>query len=114
LGGRDRQIFELETSLVYKVSSRTAKTIQRNPVSKNKNNPPPKKKNLSWKMHHTSIYSSQLGNSEQTKGTDTTKVYFSEVMCIIRVIYRDMGKGLLTGAEMTQRWSQQQIPPQPG
>jgi hypothetical protein len=35
-GGRDRRISEFEASLVYKVSSRTAKTIQRNPVSKNK------------------------------------------------------------------------------
>jgi hypothetical protein len=31
-----RQISEFEASLVYKVSSRTARAIQRNPVSKNK------------------------------------------------------------------------------
>jgi hypothetical protein len=36
LGGRDRQISEFEASLVYKVSSRTARTIQRNPVLKKK------------------------------------------------------------------------------
>jgi hypothetical protein len=36
LGGRDRRISEFKASLVYKVISRTAKTIQRNPVSKNK------------------------------------------------------------------------------
>ena len=36
LGGRDRWISEFEARLVYKVSSRTARTIQRNPVSKNK------------------------------------------------------------------------------
>jgi hypothetical protein len=41
LGGRSRQISEFKASLVYKVSSRTAKAIQRNPVSKP---PPPKKK----------------------------------------------------------------------
>jgi hypothetical protein len=35
LGGRGRQISEFEASLVYKVSSRTAKATQRNPVSKN-------------------------------------------------------------------------------
>jgi hypothetical protein len=35
LGGRGRWISEFEASLVYKVSSRTARTIQRNPVSKN-------------------------------------------------------------------------------
>jgi hypothetical protein len=34
-GGRGRRISEFEVSLVYKVSSRTARTIQRNPVSKN-------------------------------------------------------------------------------
>jgi hypothetical protein len=37
LGGRGRWISEFEASLVYKVSSRTAKTIQRNPVSKKQN-----------------------------------------------------------------------------
>jgi hypothetical protein len=36
LGGRDRRISEFEGSLVYKVSSRTARATQRNPVSKNK------------------------------------------------------------------------------
>jgi hypothetical protein len=34
LGGRGRQISEFKASLVYKVSSRTARAIQRNPVSK--------------------------------------------------------------------------------
>jgi hypothetical protein len=40
LGGRGRQISEFEASLVYRVSSRTARTTQRNPVWKNQ-----KKKN---------------------------------------------------------------------
>jgi hypothetical protein len=34
LGGRGRQISEFEASLVYRVSSRTTRTTQRNPVSK--------------------------------------------------------------------------------
>jgi hypothetical protein len=34
LGGRGRRISEFEASLVYKVSSRTARAIQRNPASK--------------------------------------------------------------------------------
>jgi hypothetical protein len=38
LGGRGRRISEFKASLVYKVSSRTARAIQRNPVSKNKKN----------------------------------------------------------------------------
>jgi hypothetical protein len=33
LGGRGRGISEFEASLLYKVSSRTARAIQRNPVS---------------------------------------------------------------------------------
>jgi hypothetical protein len=36
LGGRGRQISEFEASLGYRVSSRTARATQRNPVSKNK------------------------------------------------------------------------------
>jgi hypothetical protein len=35
LRGRGRGISEFEASLVYKVSSRIARTAQRNPVSKN-------------------------------------------------------------------------------
>jgi hypothetical protein len=37
LGGRSRWISEFEASLVYRVSSRTARAIQRNPVSKKQN-----------------------------------------------------------------------------
>jgi hypothetical protein len=36
LGDRGRQISEFEVSLVYRVSSSTARAIQRNPVSKKK------------------------------------------------------------------------------
>jgi hypothetical protein len=38
LGGRGRWISEFKASLVYRVSSRTARAIQRNFVSKNKKN----------------------------------------------------------------------------
>jgi hypothetical protein len=44
MGGRDRRISEFEATLVYKESCRTARTIQRNPVSKKK-----KKKELLFK-----------------------------------------------------------------
>jgi hypothetical protein len=37
-GGRGRQTSEFEASLIYRVSSRTARATQRNPVSKNKQN----------------------------------------------------------------------------
>jgi hypothetical protein len=36
LGGRGGRISEFKASLVYKVSSRTARAIQRNPVSEKK------------------------------------------------------------------------------
>jgi hypothetical protein len=36
LGGRGRRFSEFEDSLVYKVSSRTSRGTQRNPVSKKK------------------------------------------------------------------------------
>jgi hypothetical protein len=36
LGGRGRWISEFEASLVYRVNSRTARAIQRNPVSEKK------------------------------------------------------------------------------
>jgi hypothetical protein len=36
LGGRSRRISEFEANLVYRVSSRTARATQRNPVLKNK------------------------------------------------------------------------------
>jgi hypothetical protein len=38
LGSRGRWISEFEASLVYRVSSRTARATQRNPVSKNQKN----------------------------------------------------------------------------
>jgi hypothetical protein len=44
LGGRGRRISEFEASVVYKVSSRTARAIQRNPVSKPPPHPPKERK----------------------------------------------------------------------
>jgi hypothetical protein len=38
LGGRGRWIFEFEARLVYRVSSRTARATQRNPVTKKQTN----------------------------------------------------------------------------
>jgi hypothetical protein len=44
-GGRGRQISEFEASLVYKVSSRLARAIQRKSVSKNQTKPNKTKQN---------------------------------------------------------------------
>jgi hypothetical protein len=46
LGGRGRWVSEFKANLVYKVSSRTAKAIQRNPVSKTKQKQKQKQKKL--------------------------------------------------------------------
>jgi hypothetical protein len=45
LGGRGRRISEFEASLVYRVSSRTARATQRNPVSKNQKRRKKRKRN---------------------------------------------------------------------
>jgi hypothetical protein len=44
LGGRGRWISEFEASLLYRVSSRTARAIQRNSVLKKTKKPKPKPK----------------------------------------------------------------------
>jgi hypothetical protein len=46
MGGRGRQISEFEASLVYGVSSRTARATQRNPVSKKQKTKTKTKRNL--------------------------------------------------------------------
>ena len=44
MGGRGKRISEFEASLVYRVSSRTARATQRNPVSKNQKKKEKRKK----------------------------------------------------------------------
>ena len=61
-GGRGRQISEFKAHLVYKVSSRTARAIQRNPVFKTKQN----KTNM--------LVDSELGCSVGT-GTGPTRLH---------------------------------------
>jgi hypothetical protein len=50
LGGRDRQISEFQASLIYKVSSRTVRATQRNPVSKEKKKRERRKKEKKRKL----------------------------------------------------------------
>lgn len=45
--------------------------------------------------------------------SDSTEVELDESMTFIGIIYRNMGEGLLTGAEMTQRLMHHLSPPQP-
>jgi hypothetical protein len=55
LGGRDRQISESKASLVYKVSSRTARAIQRNPVSENQTKQTNKQTNKTNKINKVAM-----------------------------------------------------------
>jgi hypothetical protein len=55
LGGRGKRISEFEASLVYKVSSRTARATKRNPVSKNQK-PKTKKKKKRKKAYITCFF----------------------------------------------------------
>jgi hypothetical protein len=55
LGSRGRWISEFEASLVYKVSSRTARATQRNPVSEKKKKKKKKKEEeaaVAWCIPH--------------------------------------------------------------
>jgi hypothetical protein len=52
LGGRGRQISEFQASLVYRVSFRTARATQRNPVSKKPKIEKKKKKRKKKKIQH--------------------------------------------------------------
>jgi hypothetical protein len=66
LGGRGRWISEFEASMVYKVSSRTTRAIQRNPVSKNQNkkqNKTKKKKNQTNKKQNKTKQNKNRGEN---------------------------------------------------
>jgi hypothetical protein len=52
LGGRGRKISEFEASLVYKVSFRTARATERNPVSEKKKKKKEKRKVFVFSQKH--------------------------------------------------------------
>jgi hypothetical protein len=64
LGGGGRWISEFEASLVYRVSSRTARATQRNPVSKNREKQKTKNKQTNKNpkefSYHTSFFFKDL------------------------------------------------------
>jgi hypothetical protein len=55
LGGRGRGISEFEASLIYRVSSRTARATQRNPVLKKKKKRKKKRKRERKKVKEVEI-----------------------------------------------------------
>jgi hypothetical protein len=68
LGGRGSQIYEFETSLVYRVSSRTARDIQKNPVLKSQ-----KKKISKPKTKNQTKPNKQKTKKTKTKTPETNK-----------------------------------------
>jgi hypothetical protein len=96
LGGRGkgRQISEFEESLVYRVSSRTARAIQRNPVLKTKNQKPkttktqkqPKTKNQNTqkKKNPKKTHKKQKTNKQKTK-TKTKKKEKKMISCFYQI-----------------------------
>jgi hypothetical protein len=84
LGGRGRWISEFEASLVYRVSSRTARATQRNPVSKNKN-PKNKTKQNKTKQNKTKNKKKKPDQLQQKKLmyqvnlSDITKIFIGQV-----------------------------------
>ena len=68
MGGRGRCISEFEANLVDKVSSRTAKATQRNPISKKK-----KKTNKRIKKKERKKKNRQTDNTGQKRPTQLTK-----------------------------------------
>jgi hypothetical protein len=65
LGGRGRQISEFKARLIYKVSSRTARAIQRNPVSKK--NHKQNKTNQKNKTQHNTTEHKTKQNKQKTQ-----------------------------------------------
>jgi hypothetical protein len=61
MGGQGRQISEFEASLVYRVSSRTARAAQRNPVLKETKKKKKKKKEKKRKRNDV-LAPSQIGS----------------------------------------------------
>jgi hypothetical protein len=77
LGGRGRRISEFEASLIYKVSSRTARAIQRNPVSKNKKQTNKQKSGCSWW---------QTFNPRQRQAKSLTNLVYNVISRLARAV----------------------------
>jgi hypothetical protein len=69
LEDRGRQISEFEASLVYKVSSRTARATQRNPVSKKQTNKKKPKKKKKQKTKKTKKQKNKKRKKERKENT---------------------------------------------
>jgi hypothetical protein len=78
LGDRSRQISEFQASLVYRVSSRTARATQRKPVLKKQTNKETNKRNLKYNLclmesYHCLVLKNITKQNKTTTTTTTTK-----------------------------------------
>ena len=71
MGGRGRRISEFEASLVYRVSSRTARARERNPVSKKQKNK--KKEKRKKKKRKRKEGRGRMGGEGREKGREGKK-----------------------------------------
>jgi hypothetical protein len=67
LGGRGRRISEFKVSLIYRVSSRTARATQRNPVLKNQTKTNQNKKTPQKQNKTTTTTKTTKQNKKNTK-----------------------------------------------
>jgi hypothetical protein len=77
LGGRGRRISEFEASLVYRVSSKTVRATQRNPVSKKPKKK--KKKVLAFKWLAEELYSWKNPDRWDWRSGSASKDIFHQV-----------------------------------
>jgi hypothetical protein len=83
LGGRGRQISKFEASLVYRVSSRTTRAIQRNPVSKKKTKQNNKtKQNKNKQTNKTLHISPFLYREVMDPGNPTAVLWSASIFCL--------------------------------
>jgi hypothetical protein len=82
LGGRDRQISEFEASLVYRVSSRTAKELYRETLSRKTKKEKRKEKRREEKRREEKRREEKRRETDRTPGTCLSTVYPS---CNFRV-----------------------------
>jgi hypothetical protein len=75
LGGRGRQISEFEASLVYRVSSRTARTTQRNSVSGKKKTQKTNKQTKNKQQKKRKKEKEKKRKIEKSKGKITVPEY---------------------------------------
>jgi hypothetical protein len=83
LGGRGRWISEFKATVVYKVSSRTARAIQRNPVSKKTKQKTPPKTNQPTKQTNKKTLRTGAGGRHLSFRSGTTPVHWNNKFLLL-------------------------------